>query len=445
MTGHADSPTADAAMHDLLPPPILEVTEEPAHWLLWLLPALIMAVAGAALLWAVVGELDIVVAAQGTLLPSGRVKVIQPPEQRVVRAILVTEGQRVTAGQRLLEFDTADAQADRARLAKELSAARLRAARVRAELTGAADFAVPAGAAAARVADERRLLAAERARLAGEVAALRQERDRALASREGTAATIAKLEALLPLIRARVEARRTLVEHQYASTTDYLALRQELVTTESDLRIQQAALREAELAAAAAAERMDQAGRAAERDQAAELVEAETRAASLAEDLAKAEQRLEALTLVAPEDGTVHELALHTVGGVVQAAQPLMKLVPAGATLEAEATVLNRDVGFVTAGQPVRVKLDAFPFTKYGVVEGRVLAVSSDAVTDEKRGPVYTVRVALDRQDISVNGRALPLGPGLSATVDIRTGTRRIIDYLLLPVFKSVQEAMRER
>lgn len=133
------------------------------------------------------------------------------------------------------------------------------------------------------------------------------------------------------------------------------------------------------------------------------------------------------------------------MGGVVQAAQPLMKLVPLGAVLEVEATVLNRDVGFVEAGQAVQVKLDAFPFTKYGAVPGRVQAVSSDAVADEKMGPVYKARVALERQSLSVNGRAVPLGPGLSAVVDVRTGSRRVIDYLLLPVFKSVQEAMRER
>lgn len=195
----------------------------------------------------------------------------------------------------------------------------------------------------------------------------------------------------------------------------------------------------------AAADRIEQARRSAARDQAAELVEAETRAASLAEELAKAEQRLAALTLRAPEDGTVHELALHTVGGVAQSAQPLMKLVPVGAVLEVEATVLNRDVGFVEPGQPVQVKLDAFAFTKYGAVPGRVQAVSSDAVADERLGPVYKVRVALDQQNIMVNGRALPLGPGLSATVDVRTGSRRVIDYLLMPMLKATQEAMRER
>ncbi|MGY0793132.1 HlyD family type I secretion periplasmic adaptor subunit [Azospirillum argentinense] len=433
------------SLHDLLPPPIQEVTEEPPPWLLWILPWLLIMVTAAGLVWGVVGELDIVVPAQGTLVPSGRVKVIQPPEQRVVRRILVSEGQRVAAGDMLLEFDTTDALADRDRIAKELVAAQLRAARLRAALAGTESFTVPEGAEPARAADERRLFEAERARLDGETTALRQERDRAQAMREATAATIAKLEAVLPLIRTREEAKRALVERQHATTSDYLTLRQELVTAEADLRIQRANLREADLAAAAAAERIDQARRSAARDQAEELVEAETRAASLAEELAKAEQRLAALTLRAPEDGTVHELALHTVGGVAQSAQPLMKLVPVDAVLEIEAKVLNRDVGFVEPGQQVQVKLDAFAFTKYGAVPGRVQAVSSDAVADERLGPVYKIRVALDRQEITVNGRDVQLGPGLSATVDVRTGSRKVIDYLLMPVFKATQEAMRER
>jgi hemolysin D len=448
MTASASTPTVSdfpSALQGLLAPPILEITEDPPPRLLWLMPWLIMATVAAALAWSFVGELDIVVPAQGTLVPSGRVKVIQAPEPRIVRRILVSEGQRVAAGDPLLEFDTTDATADRDRLVKELAAARLRAARQRASLESALAFDPPPGSDPARAADERRLFEADRARLAGEVSSLRRERERAVASRDSTAATIAKLEALLPLVRRRVDARRPLVERQYASATEFLTLVQEQVTMEADLRIQQAALREAAAAVALAGERIEQATLSAWRDQAADLVDVETRAASLAEDLGKAEQRLAALSLSAPEDGTVHELALHTVGGVVEAAQPLMKLVPAGATLEVEATVLNRDVGFLEIGQEVQVKLDTFAFTKYGSVTGRVMAVSSDAVVDERLGAIYKTRVALGSQTMEVDGREVRLSPGLSATVDIRTGTRRVIDYVLLPVLKAMREAGRER
>ncbi|PWC53343.1 HlyD family type I secretion periplasmic adaptor subunit, partial [Azospirillum sp. TSO22-1] len=426
-------------------PPILMVTEDTPPLLAWLLPLLIMAVAAAGLTWSVKGELDIVVPAQGTLVPSGKVKVIQAPEQRVVRRILVAEGQRVSAGDELVEFDTTDAAADRDRTAKELAAARLRAARLRAGLDGAGTFEPPSDADRAAVADESRLFAADRDRIAGEVASLRQEHGRLLAAADTITASIDKLEAVLPLIRQRVEARRQLVERQIVSTTEFLTLQQELVTAEADLRIQRANLREAEASAATAAERIGQAERVHRMEQAAALVETETRAASLAEDLTKAGQRLRALSLRAPEDGTVHELALHTAGGVVQAAQAMMKLVPVGAVLEVEAKVLNRDVGFLEVGQPVQIKLDTFAFTKYGALPGRVAAISSDAVVDERLGAVYRVRVELERQTMPVDGRLVTLAPGLTATVDVRTGTRRVIDYLLMPILKHTGEAMRER
>lgn len=428
-----------------IPPPLRELTEEPPPLFAWLLPLAIMLVAVSGLAWAVVGEVDIVAPSQGTLVPSGRVKVIQPPEQRVVRRILVSEGQRVAAGDRLLEFEVADVAADRDRLAKDLTAERLRLARLRAFLAGAPAFTAPEGASPRLVEDERILLAAARARLDGETAALRQESARLTASREGIAATIAKLDALLPLVRRRVEARRPLVERQIVSMTEFLELEEELVTMQADLRIQQAALREADAALAESSERLAQVARTHRLETSAELVEAGNRAAGLEQELRKAEQRLAALDLRAPDDGTVHELALHTVGAVVQAAQPLMKLVPSDAVLEVEAKVLNRDIGFVEVGQEVQVKLDAFTFTKYGTVPGRVAAISSDAVPDEQLGPVYHVRVALDRQEMEIDGRTAALSPGMTATVDIHTGRRRLIDYLLAPIKRYRDESLRER
>jgi hemolysin D len=289
-------------------------------------PLAIMLATAAGLVWAVIGEVDIVAASPGTVVPSGRVKVIQPPEQRVVRHILVREGQRVVAGQPLLEFEDADLRADRDRIAGELVAARLSAARLRATLAGADGIVAPDGAPRHLVENERLLLLADRVRIEGEAAALCGERARLAASRDGIEATIAKLEAVLPLVRRRVEARRTLADRQVVSMTDFLELQEELLTLEADLRIERAALREAEAAIAAADARLDQVTRTHRLDTATARVEAETRATSLAEELRKAERRLAALDLRAPEDGTVHELALHTVGAVVQATQPLMKV-----------------------------------------------------------------------------------------------------------------------
>jgi hemolysin D len=144
-------------------------------------------------------------------------------------------------------------------------------------------------------------------------------------------------------------------------------------------------------------------------------------------------------------DGTVQQLTVHTIGGVVRPAETLMVIVPSGGEVEVEAQILNRDIGFVREGQPVRVKFEAFPFTDYGWVDGIVATISRDAVQDQRLGFVYTARVRLSRNYIQLGDRRQPLGAGLQAQAEIRAGRRRIIQYLLSPIARTLDEAGRER
>jgi hemolysin D len=156
-------------------------------------------------------------------------------------------------------------------------------------------------------------------------------------------------------------------------------------------------------------------------------------------------QRSSLQRLTAPVDGTIAQLAVHTIGGVVEAAKPIMAVVPSGGALVVEARVLNKDMGFVSVGQNVAVKLEAFPFTRYGTLPGTIESIGSDAIEDEKLGLVYPVRIKLARTTMERDGTTVPLSPGMAATADIRTGTRRIIDYLLSPLEQQVRDAGRER
>jgi len=176
-----------------------------------------------------------------------------------------------------------------------------------------------------------------------------------------------------------------------------------------------------------------------------QLADSEKRASGVEQDLIKAEQREKAQRLVSPIDGTVQQLAVHTVGGVVSPAQPLMAIVPDDDVLEVEARLLNSDVGFVKPGQRVEVKLDAFPFTKYGTLPGVLQSVSADSVQDEKLGLIYPIRVKLDRNKVDVDGQPITLAPGMATTVEIKTGSRRLIEFILSPVMRLHQESMRER
>jgi len=164
-----------------------------------------------------------------------------------------------------------------------------------------------------------------------------------------------------------------------------------------------------------------------------------------APELAKTEQRDKLMQLRAPVDGTVQQLAIHTVGGVVTPAQALMAVVPSEEMLEVEATVLNKDIGFVRPGQRATVKVESFPYTRYGYLEGEVQSVSHDAAQDERLGLIFPARVRLQNANLVIDGVKVQLTPGMNLSVEVKTGKRRVIDYLLSPLQTHAGEAMRER
>jgi len=197
-----------------------------------------------------------------------------------------------------------------------------------------------------------------------------------------------------------------------------------------------------------------------------ERAKAEQKANGLAQDLIKAEQKIRLQLLTAPVDGTVQQLAVHTVGGVVTPAQALLVVVPSDSQLEIEAMVSNRDIGFVRSGQQAEIKVDTFNFTRYGLLHGQVLSISQDAVirdrqqnrasdrgsgsqndTSEPKGQElnYSARISLDRSKMRIDDQMVKLSPGMAVTVEIKTGSRMILDYLLSPLLRYRQETMRER
>ncbi len=217
-------------------------------------------------------------------------------------------------------------------------------------------------------------------------------------------------------------------------------------------------LAEAEAALAGIAEQRAQAAAEYRRTALSDLATAEQKIASLTQELVKATKKTELQRLTAPVDGTVQQLAVHTIGGVVTPAQTLMVIVPRDSRLEIEATIENKDIGFVAEGNPVEIKIETFNFTKYGLLHGTVTQLSRDAVVPERpsqqndprqppppQEPVYTARVSLDRDSMTIDGRDIALGPGMAVTAEIKTGRRRVIEYVLSPVLKYAHESIRER
>jgi hemolysin D len=430
-------------------PAALEVVERPVSPTARITAWLLLGLLAVALLWLVLGRVDVVASAPGKLVPADDVKLIQPGAAGIVHAILVRDGQSVRAGQALVELDPTVSDADTAQAGKALETAMLDAARLHAVLSAldgqGLRFTPPAGTTADVAATQ---IALARAQLADiQAAGQTHAADTQVARAARTEAQIeaAKLTETLPLLDEQIAANEKLLEKGYVSKLRVIEMRRQRLSAARDRDAALATERKAEAQIAVTGGNSSQSTAEARARVLADLAKAESDARLRKEELTKATNRSSLQRLVSPVDGTVTQLAVHTVGGVVEAAKPIMVIVPARGRLVAEVAIANRDVGFVSAGQPVALKIEAFPFTRYGAVQGRLEQISSDAVQDEKRGLIYTARVALDRATIQRDGATIALTPGMAVTADIRTGRRSLASYLLSPIDEIRTTAARER
>jgi hemolysin D len=435
-------------------PAALSLQHTPPHPAPRRLALALCALFAAAMLWACVGEIDIVAVAQGRVVVSQRSKLVQPLETSVVKAIHVRDGERVHAGQLLVELDATVAQADANRVRQERAAAEADSLRSRALLRAltAGGSAAPAlateqqgGLSTDELANAQAQLQSEWQDIAARLARLRAEAARRQAELETARQVIEKLRITLPLARQREADIKGPSEQGFVAGHAGQDRTRERVELERDLATAQARLVETE--ATLIESRHAEAAYRAEtlrtlRDR---LVQAELRRQQLGEEAAKAQQRAQLTRLSAPVAGTVQQLAVHTPGGVVTPAQVLLVIVPDDAAVTAEVTLENKDVGFVREGHLASVKLETFPYTRYGTVDASVTTISADAVNDEKRGAIFPATLALKQATLDVDGKTIRLAPGMNLTAEIRTGRRRVIDYLLSPVQQHLGTSLRER
>ncbi|MDE5454258.1 HlyD family type I secretion periplasmic adaptor subunit [Bradyrhizobium sp. CSA112] len=453
-------------------PAALEIIETPASPAGRAIAFTIIAFFVAALLWACLGKIDIIATAQGKIVPTGRTKTIQPLEAGTVTAIRVRDGDKVREGDVLLEIDRTISTAERNRVGHELLRARLDVARLAALRAGlatntAGDFAPPPQAPTYEVLRTRAAMLAQAEQQAAKILSLDQQIAQKAAEADEIAALIDKVEASLPFVAETAEVRQKLLKMEFGNRLAFLDSQLKLSEQRHDLIVQRRRLVETAAAKAALEASREQTRAEYARGVMTDLAEAEQKVAQLGEDIVKAERKMSDQMLRAPVDGTVQQLAIHTVGGVVTPAQQLMAIVPADSKLEAEAMVPNRDIGFVVPGQPAEIKIDTFNFTKYGMLHGEVINVSQDAITREKPADrtggatqraalsdtsepqgqelVYSARVSLDRTQMQIEDKTVSLAPGMAVTVEIKTGQRRVIEYLLSPLLRYRHEAARER
>lgn len=449
-------------------PAALEVMETPPNPIGRKTVYALCLVAAAGLAWAIFGKVDIVAVANGKIISHLRTQVVQPFETSSVTSILVRPGQLVHVGDPLIELDKTVASAERDRAKGDLVAALLDETRLAAFIGGAtaAPFDAVVMASAFDKARAKAQLSAQVAMRASQIAGLEQEKLQRIAERLVLQQTVTKLEQTLPLVAKRASIRDQAMAIGFTSVIADLESQQLLVETRSELEITHSKIASLEAAIAGLEQKIVATDSEIRSNAMADLGKARDRIHEAEEAFAKATHRLQLQTLRAPISGTVQQMHVANVGVVVMPAQQLLSIVPNDDHIEIEAELENRDIGFVAAGQHVELKIDAFPFTRYGLLRGTVISVDRDADAvqinqsqlQSSQRPAdsveqiegserlrYTVRIALEPGALDVDGHPANLLPGMSTKAEILTGKRRIIDFLLAPLREHMHDAMRER
>ena len=432
-------------------PDLLALQERPPSRLPRTIMLSLVALVLLLLIWACLFRLDIVASAEGRLVPLTFTKVVQPAEAGVVAEILVADGQSVQAGQLLMRMDERLSAADTMALKKDVALRRLTLRRIDAEMTDRAML--PAnGDSAELYAQVEGQFRARRQAYQDSVAQETEAQNKARAELLAAQQVLSKLTQTLPSYRQSAEAYRKLVQEGFVGELAANEKTREAVEKEQDLKTQAATVASLNASIAQSEKRL-----AALRSQYRSQLENE-RMETVAQlnrsdqELAKSNVKAGQLDIRAPTAGVVKDLATTTQGAVVQAGALLMNIVPKEEPLQAEVLLRNEDVGFTAVGQPVKVKVAAYSFQKYGLMEGDVHMISPDA-TDPKQQvqgqPTQTYRAIIRLKDTALvdprTGERYPLNAGMLVTAEIHQGRRTVMEYLLSPVQRVTQEAARER
>lgn len=393
-------------------------------------------------LWTVLGKVDIIVAASGKIIPSSHAKTIASAETARIAHIYVTDGQTVRSGEPLVSLDTQIIDHEKMRAEVGQDTAALQVARSRALLasiaankfTGLNDSDTE-HLSPEKVADARHQLASQWLNIESRLQELEGE--------------VTRYSQQFPLVRERAQNYKALAQNHDVSVASWQEKEQEMIELTGKLA---SARHQRETFIAETRKKTED-----------ELNDGLRQQAEAHEDVQRASAHKTQLQLIAPVDGTVQQLSVHTIGGVVTAAQPLMVIVPRQNQIEIEAIVENKDIGFVHKGQHAAVKIEAFDYTKYGMMRGVVTYVSRDAMNagtnsagdnpsashgdsaPKTQNSQYAIHIRLDHETMDIDGHPSALRPGMSASIEIKTGSRRVIEYFLSPLIQHAHESLNER
>ena len=419
--------------------------------------------------WAFYGRVDVVAVASGKIVTHARTQVVQAPEIGVVKHIYIQPGQTVKKGAPLVQFESESIEAEIERARADQFQSRLDIARLRVFLDPSSGFDPSSMPEIDKAMIQRAQfqLEAQKLERASRLSALDQEREARGAELKTAEVLLQKATDTLPLVQEKVDIRTKAAQIEFGSKLLSLEAQQQLVDVQSEMRLQKAKILGAQSTLAALANQREQIMAEFQKTAYADLARALAQNSAATESLIKANYRLELATIRSPLDGTVNQLNVRTLGGVVTPAQQIVLISPENSPLEVEVVLPNRDVAFISLDQEVEVKVDAYPFTRYGLLKGRVVGIAQDAEPQpnpnepatsgsQRRADhssylegserlLYVVRVGIEPETLQVDGKPAPLMSGMSVRAEIKTGSRSIAEFLLSPLVEYLHQSMRER
>lgn len=396
------------------------------------------------LVWSAFAKVDEVARGEGKVIPSSQLQVIQSFDGGVVEAVLVHEGQIVEKGELLLRIDPTRFVSSYRENRAEYLALQARAARLQA-LAGDTELIIPDDIATASpeiVAHERRSYEESRRELDEQLAIARSQLDQRQQELNEVRAKLTQASRTLELMSQELAVTRPLLASGAISEVEILRLEGEVARAKGDK--EQSAAQESRLLLAVeeAQGKLRETELNTRNKWRAELSDVLSKVAALDESSTGLADRIKYAEIRAPVRGTIQRIYTNTLGGVVQPGREVVEMVPLGDQLLVEAKVSPRDIAFLHPGQAAIVKFTAYDFVIYGGLKGTVELISPDAITDEKDRTFYIVRVRTDRSGFNP---ALPIIPGMMTQVDILTGKKSVLSYLLKPVLRAKQNALTER
>jgi hemolysin D len=456
--------------------PALEILESPASPVrIWFLRS-ICALVVISLTWAWFGRIDIIAVAQGKFQPTGRVKVIEPLVTGKVAALKVSNGSLVKAGDVLVELDQSENDADFAASNAELLSISAETERRRAALSAIKDHKINTAAKIIWSNDtpgdiqirENQILGAELGQLATTVASLKSQRDQRLLERDKLQDTIKMQKSLVDTLQQRVDMMQKLLDTKVGAKPAVINATESLKLQLTQLAVQQQQLSSLIGGLPVVDLEIEKAIGSFVVENSQKLSDAERLAETTKQRVARSQATISHMTLRSPISGTVQAMSITNTGQVISSGQEVMRVIPEGSALEIEVYVLNKDIGFVKLNQEAIVKIESFPFTRYGTVIAHVSSIAKDAIpqpdanliegdptragsstmfagAQRTQNLVFPVTLVPDSIVINVDGQSVPLSPGMAVGVEFKTGSRRMLEYVFSPLVELGADSLHER